>query len=212
MQPRKPFELLGLLSLPFLAFLLLPLVALFLRVQPEELLANLGKPTVYQAIGLSLTTTTLATGLTLLLGTPLAYYMARRRFRFRALVDTLIDLPTVLPPAVAGVAFRVHARSPGRSVCAELSGGDGRRLQRVKAQVFVREAESRRGPVGDGPRRERAHFVSTGGSNFARTRSPILNWAILVPLDTQKMSTSSWSGRLEDMMGMSLSCMFMTGA
>ena len=105
MRSRKTIDLLWLLSLPFLAFLILPLVALFLRVNPEQLLENLNKPEVYQAIWLSLSTTTIATGVAILLATPVAYQMARRTFRFKQVVDTLIDLPTVLPPAVAGVAL-----------------------------------------------------------------------------------------------------------
>jgi molybdate transport system permease protein len=94
-----------LLSLPLLAFLVLPLVALFLRVSPASLLANLGKPQVLQTVGLSLGTTLTATAITIIFGTPVAYLLAQRRTRFYQVVDTLIDLPTVLPPAVAGVAL-----------------------------------------------------------------------------------------------------------
>jgi molybdate transport system permease protein len=105
MRFQKTSDKLWLLGLPFLAFLILPLLALFLRLQPEQLLKNLVQPTVYQAIWLSLSTTSLATGVTILIGTPVAYQMARRTFHFKPVVDTLIDLPTVLPPAVAGVAL-----------------------------------------------------------------------------------------------------------
>lgn len=94
-----------LLSLPILGFLTLPLLALLLRVPLERLWITLGTPTVYQAISLSLTTSAITTGVTILSGTPLAYLMARRQFPLKRVVDTLIDLPTVLPPAVAGVAL-----------------------------------------------------------------------------------------------------------
>lgn len=94
-----------LLSLPILGFLTLPLLALLLRVPLERLWITLGTPTVYQAISLSLTTSAITTGITILSGTPLAYLMARRQFPLKRVVDTLIDLPTVLPPAVAGVAL-----------------------------------------------------------------------------------------------------------
>lgn len=94
-----------LLSLPILGFLTLPLLALLLRVPLERLWLTLGTPTVYQAISLSLTTSAITTGITILSGTPLAYLMARRQFPLKRVVDTLIDLPTVLPPAVAGVAL-----------------------------------------------------------------------------------------------------------
>ena len=95
------------LSAPLLAFLALPLLALFLRASPDRLIANFAEPQVLQAIGLSLSTTLTATGITIVFGTPVAYLLSRRRFRFYRLVDTLVDLPTVLPPAVAGVALLI---------------------------------------------------------------------------------------------------------
>jgi len=93
------------LSLPFIAFLFVPIAALLLRASPEQLIANLSKPQVLQAITLSLVTTFTATGITILFGTPVAYLLARRRFRLRRAIDALVDLPTVLPPSVAGVAL-----------------------------------------------------------------------------------------------------------
>jgi molybdate transport system permease protein len=104
---RRSPATIGLLlaSLPMLAFLLVPLLALLLRVEPEALLANLANAEVRQAIGLSLVTTAISTALGLVLGTPLAYLLARRRFRGHGLLDTLVDLPMVLPPAVAGIAL-----------------------------------------------------------------------------------------------------------
>ena len=94
-------------SLPMLVFLLLPLIALLLRITPAQLLANLGNQEVVQAISLSMVTTAITVVLTVLLGTPLAYLLARRQFRGRAALDTLIDLPMVLPPSVAGIALLV---------------------------------------------------------------------------------------------------------
>ena len=99
--------LLALASVPMLLFFLLPLVALVLRVSPAALLASLVDPTVAQAIQLSLTTTLITTGITILAGTPTAYLLARRRFPGRIVVDTLIDVPMLLPPAVAGIALLV---------------------------------------------------------------------------------------------------------
>ncbi len=98
---------LALASLPLLLFLLLPLVALVLRVNLERLLANLRDSAVTQAIGLSLITTALTVLITVVAGTPVAYLLARRRFRGRTALDTLIDLPMVLPPSVAGIALLV---------------------------------------------------------------------------------------------------------
>lgn len=96
---------LALLSLPLVLFLALPLLAILLRTPPGLLLSNLQQPAVMQAIGLSFATTTITTLLTILMGTPLAYLLARYNFRGRALIDTLIDAPIVLPPAVAGVGL-----------------------------------------------------------------------------------------------------------
>lgn len=97
--------LLPMAAMPLLVFLTLPLVVLFFRVDPGALVANLTSPLVFSALRLSLTTGAFATLLTVILGTPLAYLLARHHFRGRAIVDTLIDLPMILPPAVAGVAL-----------------------------------------------------------------------------------------------------------
>jgi molybdate transport system permease protein len=94
-------------SLPLLIFFILPLLALVLRVPLRDPLAALTDPAVVQAIQLSLVTTLATLALTLAGGTPLALLLARRRFPGRALVETLIDLPVVLPPSVAGIALLV---------------------------------------------------------------------------------------------------------
>ena len=93
------------LSLPLLAFLALPLLGLLLYSSPAELWANLARPEVRAAVGLSLRTSAWATLAAVLLGTPVAYLLARREFRGRLLLDNLVDLPIVLPPAVAGLAL-----------------------------------------------------------------------------------------------------------
>ncbi len=92
-------------ALPLLLFFLAPLTALLLRTSPALLLASLADATVIQAVSISLKTTLISLGITLLLGTPLAYWMGRCQFAGKRLLDTLIDLPTVLPPSVAGVAL-----------------------------------------------------------------------------------------------------------
>lgn len=102
---RTPW--LWLMTLPLLLFFTLPLLALLLRVQLPFLFENLAAQQVVQAVRLSLLTTTLTMLVAILLGTPLAYLLARRRFRGRAAIDTLIDLPMVLPPSVAGIALLV---------------------------------------------------------------------------------------------------------
>jgi molybdate transport system permease protein len=104
---RRAPDVVWWLSAPLLLFLLVPLVALLLRTNPSAILANLQQPNVLQAIQLSMTTSAISTGFTILLGTPIAVLLARRTFPFQKAIDTLIDLPTVLPPSVAGVALLI---------------------------------------------------------------------------------------------------------
>jgi molybdate transport system permease protein len=95
------------LSLPLLLFFTLPVVLLFFRVTPEQWFSGLRQPQVAQAIAVSLKTTLISLLVTILFGTPLAYLIGRHKFRFKRVLDTLIDLPTVLPPSVAGVALLI---------------------------------------------------------------------------------------------------------
>ena len=88
-----------------LAFLLLPIAAIFLQVPPGNLFGALGNHVTRDALLVSLKTSAIAHGAVLLVGTPAAYLLARRRFRGRGVVLTLIELPLVLPPAVAGIAL-----------------------------------------------------------------------------------------------------------
>ena len=88
-----------------LAFLVVPVAALFLRVPPGDLVAALGSAVFRDALVVSLKTSAIAHLAVLLVGTPAAYVLARRRFPGRGLVLTLIELPLVLPPAVAGIAL-----------------------------------------------------------------------------------------------------------
>jgi molybdate transport system permease protein len=78
---------------------------MFLRTPPAQLLANLGERQVIQAVSLSMLTTSITLAVTIVFGTPVAYLLARYNFPFRRVIDTLLDLPTVLPPSVAGVAL-----------------------------------------------------------------------------------------------------------
>ena len=88
-----------------LLFLTLPLLALFVDRSPAELAQALGEPGALDALWLSLRTTAAALAVIVAVGTPAAYLVGTRRFRGRALVITLIELPLVLPPAVAGIAL-----------------------------------------------------------------------------------------------------------
>ena len=91
-----------------LLFLVLPLAALLLRALTGNTLAGfLAAPEVVAALQLSLLTTAITLALALAGGTPLAYLLARHNFRFKNTLETLIELPMVLPPAVAGVALLI---------------------------------------------------------------------------------------------------------
>jgi molybdate transport system permease protein len=96
-----------LLSLPLILLFLVPVATLFSRVSLSTLLTRMTEPAVLQAIVVSLRTTTISLCIIVLLGTPLAFLMARYQFRYKKLLDTLIDLPTVLPPSVAGIALLI---------------------------------------------------------------------------------------------------------
>ncbi|MFF9586837.1 molybdate ABC transporter permease subunit [Streptomyces achromogenes] len=97
-----PLLLPGLLGL---AFLLLPLLALLVRAPWRALPRLLGSTEVWQALQLSLISATAATAVSLVLGVPLAWLLARTEFPGRGLVRALVTLPLVLPPVVGGVAL-----------------------------------------------------------------------------------------------------------
>jgi molybdate transport system permease protein len=88
-----------------LAFLVLPVLAIFVDVPPSKLIAQFSNPIVTDALLVSLKTTLVAQALVLLLGTPTAYLLASRRFPGRSVLVTLVELPLVLPPAVAGIGL-----------------------------------------------------------------------------------------------------------
>jgi molybdate transport system permease protein len=86
-------------------FLGLPLAVLLTSLSPAALLSHLRDAAALRALWLTLGTTAVATALTVLLGTPLAYLLARRRFPAKNALDTLLDLPVTIPPVVAGLAL-----------------------------------------------------------------------------------------------------------
>jgi molybdate transport system permease protein len=86
-------------------FLVLPLLGLLVRTPWSSLPLRLAAPGVLAALRLSLITASLATAVSLLLGVPLAWVLARVPFRGRRLVRALVTLPLVLPPVVGGVAL-----------------------------------------------------------------------------------------------------------
>ncbi|MEU6313741.1 ABC transporter permease [Streptomyces sp. NPDC047014] len=103
-RTRPPLTL-ALPAMLAVAFLLLPLIGILARTPWGELGAHLSSPGVVEALKLSLLVSFWALGLSLLLGVPLAWLLARVEFRGKALVRSLVLLPMVLPPTVGGVAL-----------------------------------------------------------------------------------------------------------
>jgi len=89
----------------FIAFIGLAIVSLFFRISLNGFLQSLTTEVVVEAIKLSILTSLSSLIIVIVLGTPIAYINARHRYLGKQLVDTLIDLPVVLPPAVAGLGL-----------------------------------------------------------------------------------------------------------
>ena len=101
-----PFAaLLAVATTASLAFLLLPIVAIFAELSPGDLRDGLTSEVTRDALRVTVETNLVAMALIILFGTPTAYLLATRRFRGKALLVTLVELPLVLPPAVAGIGL-----------------------------------------------------------------------------------------------------------
>jgi molybdate transport system permease protein len=86
-------------------FIAFPLLSLALKTTPADFWMSLQSPQVLDALKLSLATSLTSTVLVVLAGTPLAYVNARRDYPGKDVIDTLLDLPAILPPLVAGLAL-----------------------------------------------------------------------------------------------------------
>ena len=145
-QARKaraaPFLLVCLgLGLFFLALILLPLLHLSLADSPRTLGHALGRAEVQRALWTSVASSSLATLLVSLWGVPLAYAMARLSFRGKGLIQSLIDLPILVPQSVVGIAL-LSLLGPGSPVGQALGESlgisvAGSFVGLVLAQVFV---------------------------------------------------------------------------
>jgi molybdate transport system permease protein len=92
-------------ALVYLLFIVLPILAVFLKIDTSLVSGQLQNQAIIDAIQISLYTSGIATLISLILTVPTAYFLVTRKFPGKAVIDTLIDLPIVLPPAVAGVAL-----------------------------------------------------------------------------------------------------------
>ncbi len=110
-SPRRYGDRFPLFAVPgflLVVFIAIPLIALVERaVGSPDFWPSLTKPIVRDALRLSAVTTGATLAVALVTGTPLAFLLARRQFRGKRLVETLVDLPLVLPPVVAGIALLV---------------------------------------------------------------------------------------------------------
>ena len=150
--------ILGVLVLFFMLFISIPIIAVFLRLSPNQALSQLQNPQIINAIVLTLLTSVVATAASFFFAIPTAYLLATKEFRGKAVLDTIIDIPLVLPPAVAGIALLLAfaPRGLSRSI-AEWSGLN-----------FTRQHHSRR--VGSNIRGFSLHFAVR--KNSLRKRQP----------------------------------------
>jgi molybdate transport system permease protein len=108
---KSSLVILGLIVVTYFAFIVLPITSVFLKIDPAQMGNQLQNWQVISAIQLSLYTSAIATLLSFTLAVPSAYFMATRNFPGKTIIDTILDLPVVLPPAVAGIAL-LYAFAP----------------------------------------------------------------------------------------------------
>jgi molybdate transport system permease protein len=122
------------------AALVLPIAGLLLTASPGELAAGLRNPLVGPALRLSLVTTAIALVFIVVAGTPLAWFLARWRTRAGRALEVLVQIPVVVPPAVAGVALLLAFGRQGLFGPALASAGVGLPFSTaavVLAEIFV---------------------------------------------------------------------------
>lgn len=86
-------------------FISLPFASLIVWTVSEEAWRAMASPVALDALLLSIKTTSISMAIILVLGTPAAYVLARADFRGKKILDTLVDVPAVLPPSAAGIAL-----------------------------------------------------------------------------------------------------------
>jgi molybdate/tungstate transport system permease protein len=104
-RDRAFLLLFGALAAAVVLFLTLPLTALFYGVGWEKFFLTLREPEVYESLWLTFRVSFYAVLIVLVTGVPLAYLIARYDFRGRSLLESLIDIPVMLPHTAAGIAL-----------------------------------------------------------------------------------------------------------
>jgi molybdate transport system permease protein len=97
--------ILGAMVVVAIGFVSIPIASLFLKIDLQDFLGSMSDPVVLNALWLSLLTATASTIIVLTFGTPIAYINAHYNYRGKTIVDTITDIPAVMPPAVAGLAL-----------------------------------------------------------------------------------------------------------
>jgi molybdate transport system permease protein len=174
-----------------LVFLVLPIVAIFTHTAPGQLISSLGDPAATDALRLSLETTSIAIAVILVVGTPAAYFLATRRFRGRSVVITLVELPLVLPPAVAGIAL-LAALGPDGILGGALkdahiqlvleTAGVVVALIFVSAPFYLRQAQSAFEAVDPSLLEASRTLGSSEAASFARVAIPVARPGLLAGL------------------------------
>jgi molybdate transport system permease protein len=122
-------------SLVLIGLLGLPLLSLAWRAIGKDFFSNILSPTALAALKLSLVTSSVSLLITVIVGTPMAYILARWRFRGKTLLELLVDLPVVLPPSVAGLALLIAFGRQG--VFGSILSGIGITLPFTTAAVVI---------------------------------------------------------------------------
>jgi molybdate transport system permease protein len=160
-----------------LAFLVLPVLAIFLDTSPVELAKSLGEEGALDALRLSLVCSVAAVAIIVLVGTPAAWLLATRRFPGRSVVITLIELPLVLPPAVAGIGL-LAALGPrgilgGTVELVLTTAGVIVALTFVSAPYYVRQAQASFEAVDRGVLDASRTLGASEARTFARAAVPV---------------------------------------
>ena len=174
-----------------LLFLVLPVVAIFTHTAPGQLISSLGDPAATDALRLSIETTSIAIAVIVIVGTPAAYLLATRSFRGRSVVITLVELPLVLPPAVAGIALLASLGPDGilggllQDLHIQLvleTAGVVVALIFVSAPFYLRQAQSAFEAV-DGSLLEASRTLgSSEAASFMRVAVPVATSGLLAGL------------------------------
>ncbi len=101
----QSFLLFAILGSLLLLFVLLPIANLVLTTEPSRIAAIARENDVQEALALTLGSALVATVVSLILGVPLGYLLARESFRGKAIVEGIVDLPVVIPHTIAGIAL-----------------------------------------------------------------------------------------------------------